>query len=300
MSGSVEAAGHAMEVSRPDKVLFPDDGLTKADLVRYYLRVADRMLPHVEGRPVAMKRYPGGIGAHGFFEKKAPKHFPGWIRRATVPREGGGTITQVLIEDAATLGYLANQACVTPHVWLSRVDRPHQPDQIMFDLDPAGDDDFDVVCEGAKALRALLDEVGLMAFVKTTGSRGLHVVAPLRRGPDFDEVREVAARIARRLAETDDRFTVETRKQKRRGRVFVDWLRNGYAQHAAAPYAVRPRPGAPVATPVDWDEVGAGLGPRRYGVRNLFRRLGQKDDPWAAFWRHRHGLGEARRALGVR
>jgi bifunctional non-homologous end joining protein LigD len=257
------------------------------------------MLPHLAGRPLSMHRFPDGVGGKSFFQKDAPDYFPGWIHTEEVPKEGG-TVNHVVCDDAATLVYLAGQAVLTPHVWLSRVDDLDHPDRMIFDLDPPGDDperDAAQVRRAARRVRGALEDLGLPTFLMTTGSKGFHVVVPLARRETFDQVRGFARTLARRLAEGDpERLTVEPRKAKRAGRVFLDYLRNGYAQTTVAPYAVRPRPGAPVATPVDWDELD-GLDPRRYTVANLFRRLAQKEDPWAGIGDRATGLGDAAAGL---
>jgi bifunctional non-homologous end joining protein LigD len=268
-------------ISSPGKVLFPDAGVTKADLARYYERVADAMLPHVRGRPVHMQRFPDGIDGAEIHQKRVPDFFPDFVVRRQVPRKGGGTITHALIENAETLVFLADQACITPHVWLSRVEAPDCPDQVVVDLDP-DDGDFGAVKDAARFLRDLLIELGLTPLVKATGSRGLHVVAPLDARAPFDEVRALARSIARLVCrEAPERFTTQARKAKRRGRLYLDTARNTYAHTAVPPYAVRARPGAPVAVPLGWDELSrADLRPDRYTIANLFRRLAAKDNPW--------------------
>jgi bifunctional non-homologous end joining protein LigD len=275
----LEAGGRAVEVSSPDKVLFPEDGITKADLADYYARIAETMLPHLKGRPISMLRYPDGIEGESFFQKDVPDYFPDWIRRAKVEKEGG-TLEMMIAEGPAALVYLAGQACITPHVWLSRIDRPQRPDRLIFDFDPPGDD-FGPVRDGARRMRDLLEELGLVPFVMTTGSRGLHVTVPLDRSADFDAVRTFARGCAELLVtRRPDHLTVEHRKAKRGERVYVDTGRNAYAQTGVAPYAVRALPGVPVATPLDWSELGRAR-PRSTTIANLFRRLGRKDDPWA-------------------
>lgn len=291
----LEVDGRAVQVSSPDKVLFPDDGITKADLAGYYVRVAEAMLPHVKGRPVTMQRFPDGIGGEAFFQKDAPDYFPGWIRTAKVKKESG-TLDMVIAEEAATLVYLASQACITPHVWLSRIDRPQRPDRLIFDFDPPGDD-FGAVRDGARRMRDLLEELGLVPFVMTTGSRGVHVTVPLDRSAGFDTVRAFARACADLLVRRRPKhLTVEHRKAKRGGRVYIDTARNAYAQTGVAPYAVRALPGAPVATPLEWSELGR-AGPRSTTIANLFRRLGRKDDPWADIDRRARPLAKAARRL---
>lgn len=292
---SVRAGGHTVEVTRPDKVLFPDDGLTKADLVAYYQEVAARMLPHLRGRPLMMERYPDGIDHRPLMQKNVPDYFPSWIHRAEV-RKVGGTVVHPIADDTAALVYLANQACVTPHRWLAKADKPDHPDRLVFDLDPP-DDDFAPVRDAAAALRELLDELRLRSAVMTTGSRGLHVVVPLDRSADFDTVRAFAQDAAEVLAvRHPDALTTAPRKQARHGRLYLDVQRNAYAQTAVAPYAVRARPGAPVAAPLDWSEVEArGLTARRWTVESVLDRL--DDDPWKGVLTRGHGLGAARRRL---
>ena len=287
----------AFETSNEDKALFGDDGPTKGDLIDYYARIADTMLPHMAGRPITMHRFPDGIDADGFYQKDAPDYFPEWIANTRQKKEGG-TVDYVLCENAATLAYLANQACITPHVWLSRHDEPDHPDRVVLDLDPA-DDDFDAVRDAARRVADLLEEIGLVPFFQTTGSRGVHVVAPIRRGPGFDDTRALARDAMRLLASRhDDALTTEVRKGKRRGRLFLDTARNAYAQTMVTPYAVRARPHAPVATPISRRELDASdLGARTYTTANIFRRLGQTDDPWRDIDRHARDLEPARDRL---
>lgn len=289
---------HTVELTHPDKVLFPGEPpLTKRDLVHYYLRIAGTMLPYLDGRPVTMQRFPDGIEGEGFFQKEISESFPEWVARVTVPKEGG-TVTHVLCQNAATLVYLADQACVTPHVWLSRVDKPHHPDRLIFDLDPP-DDDFAPVRVAARLVDALLRDLGLTTYLMTTGSRGLHVVAPLDRKAAFDAVRAFARDAAALLAHRHPgELTVEARIKSRAGRLLLDVARNAYAQTGVAPYAVRAKRGAPVATPLAWDELqDRALNARTYRLDNVFQRLGRTGDPWKGLARQGQSLGEPRRRL---
>ncbi|MFD7256592.1 non-homologous end-joining DNA ligase [Streptomyces sp. NPDC059874] len=267
-----------VEISRPDKVLFPGDGITKADLADYYRTVARRMLPHLRGRPLMLERHPDGIDGPAFMQKDVPDHFPDWIHRAELPKEGG-TVTYVICDDTATLLYLATQACTTPHRFLSKADRPEHPDRLVFDLDPAGED-FAPVREAAFGLHQLLDELELPSSLMATGSRGLHVVVALDRRTPFDDVRAFARDVAAVLAARHpDRFTTEARKKARRGRLYLDIQRNAYAQTAVAPYAVRARPDAPVAAPLAWSELDdPDLTSRRWTLATVDGLL--KADPW--------------------
>lgn len=280
-SDTVTVDGHDIALSNLDKVMFADSGLTKADLVEYYRRIGDVALAHYRDRPLTMQRFPDGIGKEGFIQKDAPDYFPDWIERAELAKEGG-SVSHVVANKAATLVYLANQGCITPHIGLSRIDAIDRPDRLMFDLDPSVED-FARVQVAARGLRGLLDSLEMPSFVQVTGSRGLHVVVALDRSADFDTMRRCAARLADVLARRHPQaVTVEQRKARRGERVFVDIARNAYGQTAVAPYGVRARPGAPVATPLDWDEALAhDMSPRKYTIKNIFRRLGAKDDPWA-------------------
>jgi len=282
--------GHKITITHPDKVLFPADGITKGELAEYYESIAPRMIPHVRDRPLHMNRYPGGIQWNPIQQKRVPDSFPAWIERATVDMKGG-TITHALINNTATLVYLVQYNVVTVHVWLSRIQAITQPDMVMFDLDPA-DEDFSVVRKTALALKTMLEDLKLVPFVKTTGSRGLHVIAPITVGPTFEAVHLFADAVAQRLTADDpDHLTTEFLKEKRGGRLFLDVNRNAYAQTAVAPYAVRAKAGAPVALPVDWSEVESPrLRPDGVGIRHVAAWLKGRDDPWKAMERSQKPL----------
>jgi bifunctional non-homologous end joining protein LigD len=284
-SEGVATVSDRVQISHPEKVLFPGDGITKGDLVGYYRAVAPRMLPLVGGRPVTMHRFPDGIGRGGFLQKQVGRHFPDWIERVTAPnrRTRQGTVrdevTYVVCREPDDLAYLANQGCITPHVWLSRTPDIHHPDQLVFDLDPASED-LAVLRSAAASLRGLLDELGLASFLKSSGSRGLHVVVPLVPAADTDTVKAFSFAVAEALAARHpDDFTVEGRIANRHGRLYLDIGRNGYAQTMAAPYAVRALPGAPVSVPLEWSELDD-FDPRRHTMRTIADRLAAPD-PWA-------------------
>jgi bifunctional non-homologous end joining protein LigD len=274
-----------VQITHPDKVLFPDDGITKGDLADYYQSVATVMLPLVSGRPVSMQRFPNGIGRGGFFQKQVGEHFPDWIERVTAPnrRTRQATtrdeVTYMVCRTSDDLAYLANQSCVTPHVWLSRAPDIHHPDQMVFDLDPASTDPR-ALRLAAAALHGLLDELGLPAFLKSSGSRGLHVVVPLVPTAETDAVKRFSIAVAETLAARHpEDLTTESRIADRHGRLFLDIGSNGYAQHMAAPYAVRALPGAPVSVPLDWSELDE-FDPGRHTLRTITERLA-RPDPWA-------------------
>lgn len=291
---AVEVAG--VEISQPDKVLFPDDAVTKLDLATYYDAVADAMLPHLRGRPVNMQRFPDGIDAMAFYEKRVPSHFPEWVHSVEVHTEDGAQ-RQVVVDDRRSLVYLAQQACITPHTWLCTTKELEKPDQLVFDLDPS-DDDLAKVRRATRLVGELLDDLGLTTFVKTTGSRGYQVLVPLRPSLGFDEVRAFARRCGEVLVDKEpDLLTLEHRKANRGDRVFVDIGRNAYGQTAVPAYAVRARPGAPVSTPITWDELSR-VKPAQLTLTSVRRRLAQRACPWADVRRHAQGLTKARKKLG--
>jgi bifunctional non-homologous end joining protein LigD len=293
----VRVGRHEIEITRLEKVLFPEDGITKGHLIDYYTRIAPRILPHLRNRPLTLERYPDGIHKQRIFQKEASSYFPRWIRRVTV-KKVGGTVTHVVCNDIATLVYLANQACVTPHILLSRIDKLDVPDQMVFDLDPQGED-FEPVRSTARAFKELLDDLELPAYLKTTGSRGLHVVVPLQRREGFDSVRNFARDLARIVvSQAPEERTLEPLKANRGGRVFIDTNRNAYAQLVAPAYAVRARRGAPVSVPLNWSELRKkSLRSDGVTIRTVFDRLMKVGDPWADFWRSGVSLASARRRL---
>lgn len=279
----IKVGRRTLQVSNYDKTLFPDGAFTKGNLIEYYEQVAPLMLPHLRDRPVALKRFPDGIGKGGFYQKDASSHFPEWIKTVRVEKEGG-SLNQVLCNDAATLLFLAGQAAVEFHVWTSRADRILEPDQIVFDFDPPDGILFSEVKKAASRMKALLEEIEMAAFLKTTGSRGLHVVTPIRREEKYETVQGFARDVAGMLAaQYPDKLTVEVRKAKRKERIFIDVGRNAYAQHAVAAYSVRALPSAPVAMPLDWSELsGSKLRPDLFTIENAAKRI--ESDPWKG-WR---------------
>jgi bifunctional non-homologous end joining protein LigD len=294
----IKVDGHQITVKNADKLFFPEDGYTKWDMVEYYRRVAPFMLPYMRGRTVTMLRMVDGIHGESFYQKDTPGYFPGWIKRVEMPKENGVT-HYLLCEDESTLAYLAAQACITPHLWLSRADNPRNPDMLVFDLDPS-EQDFEQVREAAFWLKDILSELSLPVYVKTTGSRGVHVVMPLDGRADYNAAHAFALEAAHFLSDKHPReLTVEQRKDKRKGRVFIDILRNSYAQTAVAPYALRAIPGAPVAAPVTWDELKSPkLQPQSYNMKNIFQRLDNHGDPWSDMWTVQPGsINELREKL---
>jgi bifunctional non-homologous end joining protein LigD len=296
----MRASNPNVAISHPDKVLFPDDGITKGELAAYYEQVAEVMLPHLCGRPVTMERFPNGIGQGGFLQKDVKKGFPAWLQRAETPKKGG-TVHYPLVCDEASLRWMANQNCITPHVWTSRVPNWSKPDLCVFDLDPSADD-ARVLRAAALAVRDLLAELDLPSWVKTSGSKGFHIVLPLDGTSEMDEVAVFAQRVGRELVERNDKdLTLEFNKVDRGGRIYVDVGRNGYSATFAAVYAVRSRSGAPVSAPCTWAELEAGeVGPQSFTLRNMGERVDAVGDLWADLHTHGQSLGKAAERLHSR
>ena len=293
MSDSLRLGGHTIEITHGNRIVFPEDGITKREMVEHYLRVAPFALPHLRGRPVSMQRVRDGIYGQVFFQKEVPRHFPQWIHRVTVPK-AGGAVTHVICDNAASLVYIANQGCITPHVWLSRVGALERPDRLIIDLDPGNGGVTDARF-AARLAREVLVAAGLVPYIMATGSRGYHLVVPIKALVDFDTVRAISTGLARLIAaEAPDRLTSEFYKKKRHGRLFLDCNRNAWAQTAVPVYSIRPKPGAPVAVPIDWDELDD-IAPAAFNVRSLPARLSAVPDPWKGFARHARGLEKALR-----
>jgi bifunctional non-homologous end joining protein LigD len=254
------------------------------------------MLPHLRGRPLMLERHPDGIDGPKFMQKNTPEHYPDWITRVELPKEDG-TVRHTVCDDTATLLHLADQACLTLHRWLSRTDRIDHPDRMVFDLDPPGDD-FEPVREAARLLGELLDELNLPSALMTTGSRGLHVIVALNGRHDFDDVRHFTRDVAETLAAAHpEKLTTAARKKDRGDRLYLDVQRNAYAQTAVAPFTVRARPGAPVATPIAWDQLDdPTVHARRWTVADALDQA--RTDPWSGVPRTGRALGPARRRLG--
>ncbi|TKA89100.1 ATP-dependent DNA ligase [Guyparkeria sp. SB14A] len=287
------------DVSRPDKALYPEAGWTKADVVGYYRRVAEYMLPHLAGRPLTLHRFPDGLDGEGFFQQAWAEHFGERVERLAIRHEKPtGWVEHMRCDDADCLAFLADQGTLTFHRWAARSRALDRPDLMIFDLDPP-DGDMGELKRAARRVAALMRDCQLSPFVMTTGSTGLHVVAPLRPQADFDAVRALAGGMAGRLAtEFPDELTTEQRIEAREGRLYLDVMRNAFGQTAVAPYSLRARPGAPVATPLDWVELDkGGLRSDSYTLENVFRRLGQKGDPWARMFDHAGDLAAARQAF---
>ena len=290
-----------VKLTSPDRVLYPDDGVTKGDVFEYYRAVAPTIVPHLRDRPFTMKRYPHGIYGEVFFQKQAPRGMPSWIktrRYETHPREGGARLVDFpLVNSPEAVLYMVQMNCVDMNAWYSRVDKPHRPDFVLFDLDPP-DDGFELAIEVAHLIRELLDEVGLPGYVKTSGADGIHVLVPIARRSTFEETYEFAERLSRRLeSEHQGLVTTEWLKKKRRG-VLVDHRQNGHGKTIASVYSVRPKPGAPVSTPLPWQELTNDVRPRDFTMDVALRRVDERGDLFAAVLEDPRPLAPAHRALG--
>jgi len=292
-----------LRLSNLDKPFWPDEGITKGDLIAYYRDVARVLVPHLRGRPFTMKRYPDGWQGKNFFQKQAPSHMPSWIRHAPFPastREGEKKIIDyALVDDDLALLWMANMGCIDLHTWASRADRPDKPDWVMFDLDPSEGAGFEEVLEVARLVKQTLDLLELESFPKTSGSRGIHVLVPIARRHSFATVREFAGIVAGALARAHPGLvTTEWAREKRRG-VLVDANQNGPGKTNASVYSVRPRAGAPVSTPLHWAEVAPGLDPLLFTMDAVLDRVARDGDLFAGALGGRQSLTKALKAFGT-
>ena len=283
-----------MLITHPEKILFPDDGITKGELASYYEAIASVMLPHLRRRPITMERYHRGIAAPGFFQKDVSKGFPDWLQRVEVPKHGG-TVHHPIANDKRALLWLANQNSITIHVWPSRTPNLYNPDICVFDLDPSKEDELDLLRRAALNVRDLLSELGLPSWIKTSGSKGFHIAVPLDGKADFGTVARFAHRVGRILVERDpDHLTQEFSKVDRGGRILVDTGRNGYSATFAATYTVRAKPGAPVSAPCTWEEVERGeVHPKSLTLRTMLQRVAHVGDLWAGLLKSKRSLRKA-------
>jgi bifunctional non-homologous end joining protein LigD len=291
---------HHIQITHKDKILFPNSGILKQDVMAYYEKITDYILPYLKNHPLTMQRFPNGIAEDGFFQKNASAYFPDWIKTEEV-RKVGGWVNQVICDTKETLLYLVNQYVVTFHISLSTIDNIECPDTLIFDLDPPNED-FALAVEGAKALRLLLEkDLGFTTFLMTTGSKGLHVNIPLKQKEDFNKVHAFAKDISNYIAmQNPTKFTTAIRKNKREGRLYIDYLRNSYGQTSVAPYSVRAIEKAPVATPIFWKELeDEKLHAQFCNIQNIFNRLEQIEDPWKDFNLSRKSIKNARKKLKV-
>jgi bifunctional non-homologous end joining protein LigD len=292
-SSAGEQALAKITLTHLERVLDPDSGLTKRGLAEYLALVADRMLPHITGRPISFVRCPGGTSKACFYQKHIETKLPPGIGSVTI-KEKDGTGDYLTIDTAEGLIGLAQMGVLEVHPWGSRSDDVDKPDRLIFDFDPAPDVSFTWVVEAALAMRDRLDKLGLESFLKTTGGKGLHVVAPFKREHDWPLIKEFARAVATATAAESDRYVTVMTKAKRTGKIFIDFFRNDRGSTAVAPYSTRARPGAPVATPLDWREATPALTPGHFTVETMPRRLAQlATDPWAPMLTAKQAIGKA-------
>ena len=295
---------HDVKLSSADRVLFPEDGVTKADLFAYYDAVADVLVPHLKNRPFTMKRWREGLPGGSFFQKQAPKGMPDWISTAefrTWPRGGKGESRLVdfpLVNSRDALLWMVQMHCIDMNAWYSRIDRPERPDWVLFDLDPPEQPDAFALCiRVAHYLHAALDELGLESYVKTSGADGIHILVPIARRSTYEDTYEFAERLSRRLEDQHPgEVTTEWLKKKRSG-VLVDHRQNGWGKTIASVYSVRPKPGAPVSTPLRWDELTEDVRPRRFSMQVALERVARHGDLFEPVLHARQTLGAALRSL---
>lgn len=287
-----EVAG--VRITHPDRVVYPDHGVTKLDLARFYEAIADRILPHLRGRPTTLVRCPEGLGQACFYQRHAGSWAPATLRRVRI-REKTKVAECLVVDDLPGLIGLVQMGVVEIHTWNSRVDQLEQPDRIVLDLDPDPAVSGADLVAATRLVRDALAAAGLESFVKTTGGKGYHVVVPLVPGAGWEECAGFARRLAETLAAREPaRFVATMARAARRGKIFIDHLRNARGATSVTPYSTRARPGAPVSTPVAWKELGPRLTPVRYTVATLPRRLATlRADPWAAYSRVRQRLPPA-------
>ncbi|HZG00759.1 MAG TPA: DNA ligase D [Chitinophagales bacterium] len=273
---------HMVKLTSQDKMYWAEDNITKGDFVNYYASMADLMLPYLKDRPQSMHRFPNGADKPGFFQKDVePKNMPEYVRTEQMFSESTGKMVDYIIcDNKATLVYMANLGCIEIHPWNSRVANPEKPDWLVIDLDPE-DIDFQEVVKTALAAKKVYDEIGLPCYVKTSGSTGIHICVPLGAKYEFETVRNFAEMVARRInAMLPDTTSVERSPSKRKKKVYLDYLQNSIGQTLAAPYSVRPKPGATVSTPLEWKEVNAKLSPKNFTIKNILKRVKTKGDLW--------------------
>jgi len=277
----VSVEGRVLTLTNLQKPYWPEDGITKGDLLRYYLAVAPYLVPHIRDRPMVLRRYPEGAGTSGFFMKQAPAARPDWVQTHPIDHERR-TVDFVLVQDTATLLWVVNLGCIDLNPWYARRDAPEQPDWLMLDLDPGPEAPFAAVREAALILRDALRTLGMTPYAKTTGSRGIHVAVAIERGPTQDRVWEFAKALSREVASRHRNvFTLEYAKARRpRDRVLLDYNQMAYGQTLASIYSVRPRPRAPVSTPLTWTEVGRDAAIDDYRIDNVPKRVAKRRDLW--------------------
>jgi bifunctional non-homologous end joining protein LigD len=302
MNEELRIGRRRLRVTNADRVLFPGDGVTKGDLAEYYVAIGDTIVPHLRDRPFTLKRYPYGIRGQAYFHKQAPKGKPSWIptrRFRTWPREGDSRLVDfTLVNEPAALAWMVQMNCIDMNAWYSRVDKPERPDYVVFDLDPPESrNGFTQAIRVAQLVREALEKLELRSYVKTSGADGIHVLVPITRRSSYPDTYELAERVSRGLeAENPGLVTTEWLKKKRRG-VLVDHRQNGHGKTIASAYSVRPKPGAPVSTPLRWEELGEKVRPRDFGMREALERVERHGDLFEPVLKGGQGLAAALKKL---
>jgi bifunctional non-homologous end joining protein LigD len=302
VSDEIQVGRRRVRVTHPERVLFPADKVTKGDLAEYYVEIADAIVPHLRDRPFTLKRYPYGIHGQPYFAKQAPKGKPSWLptrQFRTWPREGESRLVDfTLVNEPAALVWMVQMNCIDMNAWYSRVDKPERPDYVVFDLDPPESrNGFAQAIVVAHLIREALEQLELRSYVKTSGADGIHVLVPISRRYSYPETYELAERVSRALeAENPGLVTTEWLKKKRSG-VLVDHRQNGHGKTIASAYSVRPKPGAPVSTPLRWEELGEKVRPRDFGRREVLERVEKHGDLFEPVLRGGQALGPALRTF---
>lgn len=279
---TISIEGIILSLTNLDKVFWPEEGYTKGDLISYYLKISPYILPHLKNRPLTLKRYPGGINGEHFFQKEAGSYFPEWVKTTPIYSDITNKVIKYMVcNNVATLGFIANLACISQNPWLSSLPEIKNPDFITFDLDPSEGVVFSQVVEVALVIKEILDSVGLRSFVKTTGATGMHVYVPVKAIYSYKQVRKFAETVALIAYQGNRKIsTLERAVEKRKDKVYIDYLQNIEGKTLVSVYSLRARPGAPAATPLEWKELKKSIKPRQFNIETIFQRLTEKGDLW--------------------
>jgi len=292
--------GYSLPVSNLEKILWPQDGYTKGELIYYYMEVAPYILKHLKNRPLVFTRYPDGITGKAFYQKNAPLHLPDWINTySSYSSKFKRTINFILVDNAAALAWLANQACIEIHPWLSRQPSIDTPDYVVFDLDPSPENDFDQVIQVAQFLKELFNQIQLRTYLKTSGADGLHIYLPVKNDYSYKQIRKFAQHIAAITVQALPLIsTIERSIAKRGPKIYIDYLQNVKGKTLCSPYCIRPRAGAPISCPISWDEL-LFINPREFNISSILKRLNYTGDLFAQVLTDQQSLEPAARQLGL-
>ncbi|GAB4231116.1 MAG: non-homologous end-joining DNA ligase [Chlamydiales bacterium] len=272
---------HKIDITHPEKILYPSLNLSKEKIIEFYQEISPYLLPHLKHRPIVLQRFTEGVEKEGFFQQEIPDYYPDWMKGISVERKEKGTQKMLEVHTKTALKYVVNQDGICFHTWLSQKGHLDKPDYIVYDLDPSGND-FSSVVEVAYLFKEEVEKLKGTPFVMTTGSAGLHVMIPIKVEYTFDKNRELAKKLAEKIVKKHpDKVTTNVRKDQREGKIFLDYLRNSYGQTTISPYSLRAKENAPIATPLEWEELSdSSLNSQTYTIKNILKRLSQKEDPW--------------------